>query len=436
MNYQRPKGTADLLPDETRKWQYIERTAENILKNYQFSEIRTPIFEHFEVFSRSVGETSDIVSKEMYDFQDKGDRHIALRPEGTASIARAYVEHKLYGPEHGKPLKLYYQGPMFRYERPQSGRQRQFHQLGVEVFGSKNPQVDVETMALSVELFRAFGLKQLTLVINSLGDTETREAYRQALIDYLEPHYDDLSADSKERLHKNPLRILDSKDRKDKDIVKNAPSILDFLTKESAEHFEQVKKMLDELNISYTVDPNMVRGLDYYTDTIFEIMTEAEDFGAQTTVCAGGRYDGLVEELGGPETPGFGFAFGMERLLLTLEAEGIELPAEPELDVYVVGIGEKPNFETFKVVQALRSHGFSAEKDYMNRKPKAQFKTANKMNARVVMTIGENELEEGSISFKEMKTGNQTKINLSAVYEPTFKEQFAKELNQLQDENE
>lgn len=431
MNYKKPKGTTDILPAETKKWQYVEETAKKILSKYQFNEIRTPMFESFDLFSRGVGETSDIVSKEMYDFYDKGNRHIALRPEGTASIARAYVENKLYGPEYGKPVKLYYTGPMFRYERPQSGRMRQFHQLGVEVFGSQNPETDVETMALAMDLFKEFGLNQLSLVINSLGDLETRKAYREALIHYLEPHFEELSKDSQERLHKNPLRVLDSKDKKDKEIVKNAPSILDYLTEESAKHFETVKSMMDILDIPYTVDSTMVRGLDYYTDTIFEIISDAPGFGALTTICAGGRYDGLVEEVGGPETPGFGFAFGLERLLMTLEAENITIPDKSKLDVYVVGIGEKTNVETLKVVQALRNHGISADKDFMKRKPKAQFKTANKLNARAVMTLGEEELEEGTISFKEMESGKQTKLQLEDIYKETFADQFHEELKKL-----
>lgn len=428
MNYKRPKGTADILPNETKKWQFVEKTAKKVLDAYRFNEIRTPLFESFDLFSRGVGETSDIVSKEMYDFYDKGKRHIALRPEGTASIVRAYVENKLYGPEHGKPLKVYYNGPMFRYERPQSGRMRQFHQLGVEVFGSRNPETDVETMALAMDLFRAFGLKQLTLVVNSLGDVETRKAYREALIAFLEPHFENLSKDSQERLHKNPLRVLDSKDKKDQEIVKDAPSILDYLTEESASHFEKVKAMMDDLEIPYTIDHRMVRGLDYYTDTIFEIMSDAPGFGALTTICAGGRYDGLVEEVGGPETPGFGFAFGLERLLMTLDAENIEIPDESPLDVYVVGIGSSTSAETFKVVQALRQQGITAEKDFMNRKPKAQFKTADKLKARVVMTLGEDELKEGTISFKAMATGKQTKINLADIYTDNFKNQFVQEL--------
>lgn len=424
MAFQKPKGTADLLPGKTNQWQYVEDIFRAVLADYQYEEMRTPIFESYELFSRGVGETSDIVSKEMYVFEDKGGRQMALRPEGTAPIARAFVENKLYGPEYDKPYKVYYQGPMFRYERPQSGRMRQFHQFGVEAFGSDNPATDVETIALSMDLFQELGLEKISLVINSLGDLESRLAYREALIAYLEPHFEELSEDSKVRLHKNPLRVLDSKDKKDKEIVKDAPSILDYLNEASQKHFNQVKEMLDALDIPYVVDSNMVRGLDYYNHTIFEIMTDSESFGALTTICAGGRYDGLVEELGGPATPGFGFAIGMERLLMILEAEEVELPEEEPLDVYVIGFGEATNLETLKVVQAVRAAGMSADRDYLNRKLKAQFKSANKKKARVVLTLGENELEKGEINFKVMKTGKETTVSLEEIYDGDFEKLF------------
>lgn len=424
MAFQKPKGTADFMPEDTIKWQYVEDTFKTVLADYQFEEMRTPIFESYDLFSRGVGETSDIVSKEMYTFEDKGGRSLALRPEGTAPIARAFVENKLYGPEFSNPYKVYYQGPMFRYERPQSGRMRQFHQFGVEAFGSVNPATDVETIALSMDLFQELGLEQITLVINSLGDVESRLAYREALIAYLEPHFEELSEDSKVRLHKNPLRVLDSKDKKDKVIVENAPSILDYLNDFSQKHFNEVKEMLDALEIPYVIDSNMVRGLDYYNHTIFEIMTDTESFGALTTICAGGRYDGLVEEIGGPATPGFGFAIGMERLLMILEAEKVEFPEEDPLDVYVIGLGEATNLETLKVVQAIRAAGLSADRDFLNRKIKAQFKSANKKKARVVLTIGDNELESGEIHFKVMKTGKESSVSLEDIYDGNFEKIF------------
>ncbi len=404
MAYQRPKGTNDILPGESEKWQTIEQTARKLFNQYQFHEIRTPIFEHIEVISRSVGDTTDIVTKEMYDFHDKGDRHITLRPEGTAPIVRSFVENKLFGPEHQKPYKVYYMGPMFRYERPQKGRLRQFHQIGVEVFGSDNPATDVETMAMALQFFRELGIKDLRLVINSLGDQETRTSYRQALIDYLTPFKEQLSADSNRRLLENPLRVLDSKDERDKAVVAGAPSILDYLSETAQKHFEAVTKMLDALNIAYEIDSNMVRGLDYYTHTIFEIMSDDPKMGAQSTICAGGRYNQLVAELGGPETAGFGFAMGFERLLMILEAQGITLAAQKPLNAYVVSLGEATNIEALQIVQSIRQAGFSAERDVMNRKAKAQFKTADKLNAQLVLTIGETELANGVVNVKNLAT--------------------------------
>ena len=417
MKYQRPKGTNDILPGESEKWQFVEETARLLFKDYQFDEIRTPLFEHIEVISRSVGDTSDIVTKEMYDFYDKGDRHITLRPEGTAPIVRSFVENKLYGPEFPKPYKVYYTGPMFRYERPQKGRLRQFHQIGVECFGSKNPATDVEIMAMAMAFFEQLGISDLRLVINTLGDSETRVSYRQALIEYLTPFEEQLSADSKRRLHENPLRVLDSKDKKDKEIVANAPQILDYLTAESKTHFETVTAMLDALGIVYEVDSNMVRGLDYYTHTIFEIMHDSDALGTQSTICAGGRYDNLIEEFGGESTPGFGFGIGIERVLLTLDSEGIELPAIDTIDAYVVHLGEETNVEALKLVQAIRNAGFSADRDYMGRKAKAQFKSADKAKARLVVTIGDSELAEQQVKIKNMATRVEATYPLAKIYD-------------------
>lgn len=417
MNYQRPKGTNDILPGESEKWQFVEETARLLFKDYQYNEIRTPMFEHYEVIARSVGDTTDIVSKEMYDFYDKGERHVTLRPEGTAPIVRSYVENKLFGPEHAKPYKVFYTGPMFRYERPQKGRLRQFHQIGVEAFGSENPATDVETMIMAMEFFKQLGIEEIRLVLNSLGDKETRQNYRQALIDYLEPHQAELSEDSQRRLHENPLRVLDSKDKRDKQFVAAAPSILDYLSATSKKHFDEVIQMLDTLEIPYEIDTNMVRGLDYYTDTIFEIMSDAKSMGAQSTICAGGRYNQLVEELGGPETPGFGFAMGIERILLVLDAEGVELPAFNQVDAYVVNLGETTNTEALKVVQGIRNAGFSADRDVMNRKAKAQFKTADKLGATLVLTLGEDELAAGMINVRVMATREEKQVPLTDIYE-------------------
>ena len=431
MKYQKIRGTADFLPEETNKWQYVEAKIEETLKKYYFQEIRLPIFEQFELFARGVGETSDIVSKEMYDFHDKGDRHLALRPEGTAGVVRAYVENKIFGPEHHKPVKYYYNGPMFRFERPQSGRMRQFHQIGVEVYGTKNPAIDVETMQLAMDIFKSFGIKDLSLVINSLGNTESRIAYREALIAYLEPHFDELSEDSKERLHKNPLRVLDSKDKKDKEIVKDAPSVLEYLDEESKAHFDSVKEMLEYLEVPYEIDTNMVRGLDYYNDTIFEVITNDPDFGANTTICAGGRYDSLVEQVGGPETPGFGFAIGLERLVMLLDAANYDFPNLTQLDAFLVTIGDEVNTEALKIVTELRRHGLIVEREFVGRKPGSQFKTADKLKAKVVFTLGGMELENRTINMKLLETGNQTKISLDDIYGDQFKAIYEEALKKL-----
>lgn len=425
MNYQKLKGTADILPEDTKKWQVIEEKAKSLLKKYQFNEIRTPMFEQLELFARGVGETSDIVTKEMYDFKDKGNRHIALRPEGTAGVVRSFVENKLYGPEHQKPTKLFYIGPMFRYERPQSGRQRQFHQLGVEVFGSRNPATDVETMVLSMDLFKQYAITDLKLVINSLGSNESREEYRKALIAYLEPFFDQLSKESQERLHKNPLRVLDSKDKKDKEIVKEAPSILGYLDETSLDHFKTVQEMLTDLNIPFVIDTNMVRGLDYYNDTIFEVMTTNPKFGANATICAGGRYDGLVEEVGGPETPAFGFGFGLERLVLLLEHMDYSYPELNPLDAYIVTMGEEANREANKLAYSLRQNGLSVEREFMDRKAGKQFKTADKLKAKLVFTLGKNEIEQGVVQVKDLSSGIQSEISLNEVY-TQFEAAYAK----------
>ncbi|MGR6562119.1 histidine--tRNA ligase [Pediococcus pentosaceus] len=416
MKYQKPKGTADILPSFSKEWQFVEQNARETFALYNYEEIRTPIFEKFEVFSRSAGDTSDIVTKEMYDFDDKGGRHIALRPEGTAGVVRAFVENKLYGPEHQKPVKVYYMGPMFRYERPQSGRLREFHQIGVEAFGSDSPKIDVETIMMGMDFLKKLKVSGLKLVINTLGDKESRDRYRQALIDYLEPHFEELSDDSKARLHKNPLRVLDSKDKNDQKIVENAPGILDFLTEDAQKHFTSVKEELDTLGVDYVVDSSMVRGLDYYNHTIFEIMIADSPLGkGDVTICAGGRYNGLVEELGGPEVSGVGFGLGVERLLLLLNAETQTTLQSKQLDFYVVGIGDLVQNNVLKVVHELRQMNFVTEQDYLDRKPKAQFKSADKLNAKYVVTIGESEMNDRVFKLKDMHSGEERTVALSEI---------------------
>ena len=425
MKLQKPKGTQDILPVDSAKWQYVENVARETFKKYNYGEIRTPMFEHYEVISRSVGDTTDIVTKEMYDFHDKGDRHITLRPEGTAPVVRSYVENKLFAPEVQKPVKVYYIGSMFRYERPQAGRLREFHQLGVECFGSKNPATDVETIAMAYQLFNTLGIKDVTLHLNSLGNTESRLAYRQALIDYLTPMRESLSKDSQRRLDENPLRVLDSKEKEDKVAVENAPSILDYLDEESQAHFDEVRTMLDSLNIPYVIDTNMVRGLDYYNHTIFEFITTIDK--SELTICAGGRYDSLVEYFGGPETAGFGFGLGLERLLLVLDKQGITLPVEEGLDVYIAVLGSEANGKALELAQAIRHQGFKAERDYLGRKIKAQFKSADAFKAKTVITLGESELESGQVSVKNNTTREEVTVSFEELTE-----NFAAVLDQLE----
>ncbi|CAM3262713.1 histidine--tRNA ligase [Streptococcus pluranimalium] len=422
MKLQKPKGTQDILPADSAKWQYVENFARETFKKYNYGEIRTPMFEHYEVISRSVGDTTDIVTKEMYDFHDKGDRHITLRPEGTAPVVRSYVENKLFAPEIQKPVKMYYIGSMFRYERPQAGRLREFHQIGVEAFGSSNPATDVETIAMAYQLFTELGIKDVVLYLNSLGNTESRQAYRQALIDYLAPMRDSLSKDSQRRLEENPLRVLDSKEKEDKIAVENAPSILDFLDEESQAHFDEVRAMLEALNIPYVIDTNMVRGLDYYNHTIFEFITRIDK--SELTICAGGRYDGLVEYFGGPETPGFGFGLGLERLLMIIDKQGIELPISSEMDLYIAVLGAEANNKALELVQTVRAQGFTAERDVLGRKIKAQFKSADVFKAKTIMTLGGSEVESGQVSLKNNSTRQEVIVsfeeisrNFAAVFE-------------------
>ena len=415
MKLQKPKGTQDILPQESAKWQYVEDFARKTFKKYNYGEIRTPIFEHYEVISRSVGDTTDIVTKEMYDFYDKGDRHITLRPEGTAPVVRSYVENKLFAPEVQKPVKVYYMGSMFRYERPQAGRLREFHQIGAECFGSSNPATDVEMIAMAAQFFKDIGITNVSLELNSLGNPESRAAYRQALIDYLTPLKASLSADSQRRLEENPLRVLDSKEPEDKAAVEGAPSILDYLDEESSTYFAAVRSMLETLQIPYIINTNMVRGLDYYNHTIFEFTTEVA--GSQLTICAGGRYDGLVAYFGGPETPGVGFGMGLERLLLVLDKQGVELPIETALDVYVAVLGAGANGRALELVQALRAQGFAVERDYLDRKLKAQFKSADIFKAKTLITLGESEVESGQVTVKNNHNREEITVSLDQIQE-------------------
>lgn len=409
-----PRGTQDILPGESEKWQYLEQKFIELCSRYNYKEIRTPIFEHTEVFQRGVGDTTDIVQKEMYTFTDRGDRQLTLRPEGTASVARAYVQHKLHG-QVKQPQKLFYHGPMFRYERPQAGRMRQFVQFGIEALGSADPAIDAEVIDFAMTLYQSLGLKSLRLVINTLGDQESRTAHREALINHFTPVKDELCSDCQVRLDKNPLRVLDCKRDHDHPSMATAPKILDFLTEDSRIYFEQVKKYLDELGIEYVVDSNLVRGLDYYNHTAFEIMSEAEGFGAITTLSGGGRFNGLIEELDGPATPGIGFALSVERFLLALDAEGIELPVEQSLDAYIVALGEEAELKASGLMKNLRAAGLQADKDFLAKKMKAQFKAADRENAKFVLIIGDQELEKEVVLIKEMASGTQEAVPFDSI---------------------
>ncbi|QDP40708.1 histidine--tRNA ligase [Radiobacillus deserti] len=410
MNLNAPRGTQDLLPGVTEKWQYIENALKELCTNYHYKEIRTPIFEHTELFQRGVGDTTDIVQREMYTFTDRGDRSITLRPEGTASVVRAFVQNKLFGSPN-QPTKLFYVGPMFRYERPQQGRMRQFVQFGVEALGSADPAIDAEVLALAMNCYQSFGLKSLKLVINSLGDKESRNRHREALIQHFTPHKEELCSDCQTRLEKNPLRVLDCKKDRNHPAMETAPSILEYLNPESKAYFEAVQQHLTNMGISFIVDPNLVRGLDYYNHTAFEIMSDAEGFGAITTLSGGGRYNGLVEELGGPETPGIGFALSVERLLMAIEAEGIELPLDDTLDCYIITMGERANQEAVSIQYKLRQAGIQVDKDYLDKKPKAQWKAADRLQAKFAIVLGDDELDRSVVAVKDLSTGEQEEID-------------------------
>lgn len=406
-----PRGTYDVIPGEVELWQLMEEKAHDLCRRYHYEEIRTPMFEHTELFQRGVGESTDIVQKEMYTFKDRSDRSLTLRPEGTAPVVRAFIDNKLYG-QPQQPTKLYYIQPMFRYERPQKGRMRQFVQFGIEAFGSVDPAIDAEVIAMAVDFCRGLGLKTIKPVINSLGDEESRTQHREALIAHFKPQIDEFCSDCQRRLEQNPLRILDCKKDHEHELMKTAPSILDYLNEESAAFFDKVKQYLDEMNIEYVVDPTLVRGLDYYTHTAFEMMSDSSGLGAIKTIGGGGRYNGLVEEIGGPETPGIGFGIGLDRVLLAMEAEGITLPVDKSLDCYLVTIGDQSRGKAPSLLHMLRSAGLSADKDYLEKKVKAQFKSADRLNAKFVAVLGDEELENGVINVKDLASGEQKEVAL------------------------
>jgi len=406
-----PRGTRDILPDSSGWWQYIEAVARDVCRLYNYREIRTPIFEHTELFLRGIGETTDIVQKEMYTFQDRGGRSITLRPENTAAVVRAFLEHKLYADT--MPTKLFYIGPMFRYDRPQAGRLRQFHQFGVEAIGAPGPIVDAEIIVLAMQFFQRLGLTDLALHINSVGCPACRPVYRQKLQAALRDKLPELCADCQSRFERNPMRILDCKNERCQALSQDVPSLTDCLCSECHQHFETLKELLRAANISFHHDPRLVRGLDYYTKTAFEI--QYAPLGAQSAICGGGRYDGLVEECGGPPTPGIGFAIGLERVLLALEKQGLMFDTVSRLDVFVAPLGQAVP-QAFAVVSRLRQAGFSCEIDLLNRSLKAQLKQANKLAARYVVMIGEDEVRTNQVLLKDMNSGEQQLIDIAAVH--------------------
>lgn len=404
MAIQAPKGTKDMLPQDAYKWHFIESKFRNLTEEYGFREIRTPIFESTELFLRGVGETTDVVQKEMYTFNDKGGRSITLKAEGTAPAVRAFIESSLYADV--QPTKLYYFTPVFRYENVQKGRLRQHHQFGIEVFGAQNPSVDAEVISLAMRAFSEFGIKGLRLKINSIGHPECRTAYNKTLKDYLEPKYDGLCSLCKERYEKNPMRIIDCKVKSCQELIQDAPLILDHICEECSDHFEGLKKYLTAMGIDYVVDPKIVRGLDYYSKTVFEIVND------EITVCGGGRYDYLIEGIGGPKMPAVGFGLGLERLLLTLESEGIVIEEPERFDLFICTMGEEASLKAAALANGLRKIGVKVDTDHMGKSLKAQMKYADKLNAKFTMIIGENELTENEVVLKNMRNREQVKVSL------------------------
>ena len=406
-----PKGTKDMLPEEAYKWHYVENTAREVASLYGFKEIRTPIFEHTELFLRGVGETTDIVTKEMYTFEDKGNRSITLKPEGTAGVVRSYIENAL--DQVVLPMKAYYISPIFRYERPQNGRLREHHQFGVEMFGAEGPEADGEIISLANTLLKKVGLTQIRLYINSIGCPECRKNYNKALMEYIGSNLDKMCNQCKERFNKNPLRILDCKEEGCKAITANAPKVTDYLCEDCKAHFEGVKKNLDARGIEYEVNPQIVRGLDYYTRTVFEFVST--DIGAQGTVCGGGRYNGLVSQLGGKDTSAVGFGCGLERLILVLENTN-SLKCEKETSkIYIAPMGENAKAKAIQIVDNLRSCGIKAETDLMNRSVKAQMKYANKIGVEYVVVLGDSELESGVVEIKDMANSSSEQIKIDEI---------------------
>ena len=414
-NYQMPKGTQDVFGNEIEKWHYLEALIRDFTALYDYTEHRTPVFEHTEVYKRE-NDSSDLVNKEMYTFMDYGQRSLTLRPEGTAGIMRSFVEHKLYTLAD-QPYKCYYLSPNFRYERPQKGRMRIHHQFGAEVVGVKNPLLDVELITLGYSFVKAVGLKDLKVLINTLGDESSRAAYREALIAYFQPLITNLCPDCQRRYKQNPLRILDCKVDKDSDILKNVPRLSNYLNAESSGYFTTVLQGLDELAIDYEVEEKLVRGLDYYTHTVFEVVSVNPEMGAQSTVFGGGRYDNLVEYFGGPPISGIGFGMGIERLLVACESEKIEFPVGAQLDIYIMPLAATFQMKALQLATECRANGYSCDLDYSGRSLKAQFKTVERKNAKVVIILGEDEVSKDEVTLKNIATQENLSIKADKMIE-------------------
>jgi histidyl-tRNA synthetase len=406
-----PKGTKDIMPDQVYRWHYVEKKFAEICNNYGFKEIRTPIFEHTELLQRGVGDTTDIVQKEMYTFNDYGGRSLTLKPEGTSPAVRAFVEHKTYADV--QPTKIYYETPCFRYEKPQSGRLREFHQFGVEIFGTPNMLADVDVICIGHDFLAEMGITDVRLEINSVGCPKCRAKHREALRNFLKPHYEELCDTCKDRYERNPMRIIDCKSEICQAIVKDAPMMLDYLCDDCRNAFEEVKKNLDSMGIEYTVNPRIVRGLDYYTKTAFEFVSTS--IGSQGTVCGGGRYDDLVEELGGPPIPGVGFGLGIERLLMLMDANGYKIPEPEPVEVFIAVIGDEAKAEGLKVLRQLHQKGIKAEMDDLERNVKGQFKYAARLDSKYTVVIGDDEIAKGVVQVKDMAAHEQREVALDQL---------------------
>ena len=407
----KPKGTNDIYGKDAKIWKYIDEIIDGVMEKYNYGYIETPVFESTDLFHRGIGDTTDIVTKETYDFVDRGERKLTLRPEGTAGVVRSFIENKMYG-NGDLPVKVYYNGTMYRYERPQLGRDRELTQFGYEVLGSNDPLSDAEVISIAVNIYKMLGLKDITVELNSLGDNESRKNYREALIKYLEPHKDELCDDCKERLSKNPLRVLDCKVDGESEILANAPKTIDYLNEESKDRFEKVKSYLDIMKVPYIVNPKIVRGLDYYNHTVFEIKVDLPGLSNAQTIGAGGRYNGLVKELGGPDTECVGFATGLGRVVLTLKEQEVKLPIKDDVDLFIMYVNEDEKKYAVYLQQELRMSGFVVDTEYTGRSLKSQFKQAERLNSKYLIILNDEDLNNGVVQVKNVKTKEEEKIDL------------------------